>query len=79
VTREALTQTIPETTSSGSRWQPWLAVVAAAASLVLLLAVRRRRCEHCGKRVTDQEGILVDEDENYDCADNPNGDHHQLK
>ena len=32
-----------------------------------------------GKRLTDQDGVLVDEDENYDSADNPNGDHHPLK
>ena len=51
----------------------------AAAGLFLLLAVRRRRCEHCGKRVTSQEGILIDEDDNYECSDNPDGDHHQLK
>jgi hypothetical protein len=28
---------------------------------------------------TSQEGILVDEDANYECPDNPDGDHHQLK
>jgi len=25
------------------------------------------------------EGILVDEDDSYECSDNPDGDHHQLK
>jgi uncharacterized delta-60 repeat protein len=45
----------------------------------LILGRRRNRCEHCGKRVTSQEGILVDEDANYECSDNPDGDHHQLK
>ena len=45
----------------------------------LILGRKHTRCEHCNKPLTDQEGILVDEDENYDCADNPNGDHHQLK
>jgi len=29
--------------------------------------------------VDGQEGILVDEDDNYECSDNPDGDHHQLK
>ena len=45
----------------------------------LILGRRKNRCEHCGKRVTSQEGILVDEDDNYECSDNPDGDHHQLK
>ena len=45
----------------------------------LILGRKRNRCKHCNKPLTDQEGILVDEDENYDCADNPDGDHHQLK
>jgi len=45
----------------------------------LILGRRRNRCEHCDKRVTSQEGILVDEDANYECSDNPDGDHHQLK
>ena len=45
----------------------------------LILGRKRDRCRHCNKPLTDQEGILVDENDNYECADNPNGDHHQLK
>ena len=45
----------------------------------LILGRKRDRCRHCNKPLTDQEGILVDEDDNYECADNPDGDHHQLK
>jgi len=45
----------------------------------LILGLKHDRCRHCNKPLTDQEGILVDEDDNPDCADNPNGDHHQLK
>ena len=45
----------------------------------LILGRRKNRCEHCGKRVTSQEGILVDENDDYECSDNPDGDHHQLK
>ncbi len=45
----------------------------------LILGRKHTRCEHCGKPVTSQEGILVDENNNYECADNPDGDHHQLK
>jgi len=28
--------------------------------------------------VTSKEGILIDEDDNYECDENPDGDHHQL-
>jgi hypothetical protein len=38
----------------------------------------RRRCRHCENRLTDQDGVLVDPDNNPDCANNPDGDHHQL-
>ena len=46
---------------------------------VLILGRKRDRCRHCNKLLTDKEGILVDEDDSYECADNPDGDHHQLK
>ncbi|MEO2155323.1 MAG: hypothetical protein ABGY30_01755, partial [Acidimicrobiales bacterium] len=45
----------------------------------LILGRKRDRCRHCNKPLTDQEGILVDEDDYYECAENPDGDHHQLK
>ena len=45
----------------------------------LILGRKRDRCRHCNKPLTDQEGILVDENESYECAYNPDGDHHQLK
>ena len=45
----------------------------------LILGRKRDRCRHCNKLLTDQEGILVDEDDDYECSDNPDGDHHQLK
>jgi hypothetical protein len=38
----------------------------------------RRRCRHCEKHLTDQDGVLVDPDDNPDCANNPDGYHHQL-
>jgi predicted transcriptional regulator len=45
----------------------------------LILGRKRDRCRHCNKLLTSQEGILVNEDDNYECSDNPDGDHHQLK
>ena len=59
-------------------WKPVIAVLAAAG-LLLLLAARRLHCRHCGKRLTDRDGVLVDPDDNYECLDNPDGEHHQLK
>jgi len=71
----------------------WLALTAAGQALwgritqffagsilgALILGRKRDRCRHCNKLIVDKEGILVDEDDNYECADNPDGDHHQLK
>jgi predicted transcriptional regulator len=71
----------------------WLALTAAGQALwgritqffagsilgFLILGRKRDRCRHCNKPLTDQEGILVDEDDNYECAENPDGDHHELK
>ena len=45
----------------------------------LILGRKSDRCRHCSKPLTDQEGILVDKDDNYECSDNPDGDHHQLR
>ena len=45
----------------------------------LILGRKRDRCRHCNKLLTDKEGILVDEDDSYECVDNPDGDHHELK
>jgi hypothetical protein len=45
----------------------------------LILGRKRDQCRHCNKLLVDQEGILVDEDDSYECSDNPDGDHHQLK
>ena len=45
----------------------------------LILGRKRDRCRHCEKRLTDCDGVLVDEDDSYECVDNPDGDHHELK
>ena len=67
-------------TGAGQRlWGKISQFLAGSIFGFLILGRRKNRCEHCGKRITSQEGILVDEDDNYECADNPNGDHHQLK
>jgi hypothetical protein len=67
------------TTAGQALWGRVTQFFAGSILGALILGRKRDRCKHCNKPLTDQEGILVDEDENYDCADNPNGDHHQLK
>jgi hypothetical protein len=74
VIRQSLTAPEVERTGGSTNW--WKPAVAAlVAGLLLLLAARRLRCRHCGKRLTDRDGVLVDPDDNPDCADNPDGDH----
>ena len=53
--------------------------IRLTGELVTVLGRKRDQCRHCNKLLVDQEGILVDEDDNYECSDNPDGDHHQLK
>ncbi|MBH02130.1 MAG: hypothetical protein CL469_05645, partial [Acidimicrobiaceae bacterium] len=45
----------------------------------LILGRKRTRCEHCNKQLSSKDGVLVDEDDNYECDKNPEGDHHQLE
>jgi hypothetical protein len=74
VVRQSLTAPEVERTGGSTNW--WKPAVAAlVAGLLLLLAARRLRCRHCGQRLTDRDGVLVDPDDNPDCADNPDGDH----
>jgi MYXO-CTERM domain-containing protein len=79
VIRQSLTAPEAERTGGSTNWWKPVTALLAAAGLLLLLAVRRRRCQHCGQRLTDRDGVLVDPDDNPDCADNPDDDHHQLK
>ena len=67
-------------TSAGQTlWRKITGFLAGAILGFLILGRKRNRCEHCNKLVTSKEGILVDEDDNYECDENPEGDHHQLK
>ena len=67
-------------TSAGQTlWRKITGFLAGSILGFLILGRKRNRCEHCNKLVTSKEGILVDEDDNYECDDNPDGDHHQLK
>ena len=67
-------------TGAGQRlWGKIAQFLAGSIFGFLILGRKRDRCRHCNKLLTDQEGILVDEDDSYECADNPDGDHHQLK
>ena len=66
-------------TSAGQlMWKRITGFLAGSILGFLILGRKRNRCEHCNKLVTSKEGILIDEDDNYECDDNPDGDHHQL-
>ena len=67
------------TANGQARWGRITQFFAGSILGVLILGRKRDRCRHCNKLLTDKEGILVDEDDSYECADNPDGDHHELK
>ncbi len=55
---------------------PWWTF--AAIPFVLILIVKRRRRVHCDRRLTELDGILIDSDNNDECALNDGGVNHQL-
>jgi hypothetical protein len=67
------------TTAGRALWGRITQFFAGSILGALILGRKRDRCRHCNKPLTDKEGILVDEDDSYECADNPDGDHHQPK
>jgi hypothetical protein len=57
---------------------PWWALLALPAVAILIAAAKRpQECRHCEKDVTEQDGILVDRNDNPECPDNPDGNHHE--
>ena len=48
------------------------------AVAILIAAIKRpQECRHCEKKVTEQDGILVDRNDNPECPDNPHGTGHE--
>ncbi len=57
---------------------PWWTLLALPAVAILIAAAKRpQECRHCEKDVTEQDGILVDRNDNPECPDNPDGNHHE--
>jgi len=56
---------------------PWW-TFAAIPSVIILVVKRRRRCVHCDRRLAKVDGILIDNDNNDECALNDSGVNHQL-
>ncbi len=56
---------------------PWW-TFAAIPFVLILVVKRRRRCVHCDRRLTEVDGILIDGDDNDECALNDGGVNHQL-
>ena len=67
------------TTAGRALWGRITQFFAGSILGALILGRKRDRCRHCNKPLTDKEGILVDEDDSYECADNTDDDHHELK
>ena len=67
------------TTAGRALWGRITQFFAGSILGALILGRKRDRCRHCNKPLTDKESILVDEDDSYECADNPDGEHHELK
>ncbi|MEE3187306.1 MAG: hypothetical protein VX285_07240, partial [Actinomycetota bacterium] len=56
---------------------PWW-TFAAIPFVIILVVKRRRRCVHCDRRLTEVDGILIDSDNNDECALNDGGVNHQF-
>ena len=70
-------QTQPDTDDGGGGF-PWWILLALPAVAILIVAVKRpQECRHCEKKVTEQDGILVDRHGNPECPDNPDGNRHE--
>ena len=69
---------LPISAAGQALWRRITRFLAGSILGFLILYRKRDRCWHCNKLLTDREGILVDEDDNYECADNPDGDYHRL-
>ena len=78
-TRTALftPQQPPDTDDSGGGFPWWILLTIPAVAILIVAAKRPQECQHCEKQVTEQDGILVDNDGNPECPDNPNGTSHE--
>ena len=48
-----------------------------AGAIFIAAAKRPQECRHCEKKVTEQDGTLVDRNGNPECPDNPDGTGHE--
>ncbi len=65
--RTRVTRTV--TSAGQALWGRVTQFFAGSLLGALILGRKRDRCKHCNKPLTDQEGILVNKDDSYDCAD----------
>ena len=65
----------PDDGGGGFPW--WILLALPAVAILIAAAKRPQECRHCEKDVTEQDGILVDRDDNPECPDNPDGNHHE--
>ena len=67
----------PEPDDGGSGFPWWILLALPAVAILIVAAKRPQECRHCEKKVTEQDGILVDRNDNPECPDNPDGNHHE--
>ncbi len=75
-TKEALGRT---SDSGSSTWRIILIFFAGAAIFLIVAVLRRKRCLHCGRPLTLKDDILLDDDDNPQCEENPEGEEHELR
>ena len=69
----------PDTDNDGGGFPWWILLAIPLLLLLLIVAKRPQRCRHCEKNVSERDGILVDRNDNPECSDNPDGNHHEPK
>ena len=75
-TKEALGRT---SDSGSSTWRIILIFFAGAGIFLIVAVLRRKRCLHCGRPLTLKDDILLDDDDNPQCEENPEGEEHELR
>lgn len=75
-TKEALEIT---SDSGSSTWKIILIFFSGAGIFLLVAVLRRKRCLHCGRPLTLKDDILLDDEDNPECEENPEGKEHELR
>ena len=75
-TKESLVRT---SDNGSSTWKIILVFFSGAGIFLLVVLLRRKRCLHCGRPLTLKDDILLDDEDNPECEENPEGKEHELR